>query len=469
MTEGQSRFLSFVATHITPQVQKAIAWVRSCRPMSDQKDVMHAIYGPMIIGAVIVLVFFGALGWWAASAPLTAGTVASGIVSPDGSRRTIQHLEGGIIRSFLVDEGELVEAGQELVALEDTQARASLELVRGQHLMVSAMLVRLTAEQAGASAIIWPRELARETGRPQVKQMLSAQEDMFQTRRTNIDNQRKILRQRIAQLEEEISGTTAMVASETRQLELIEEEVVGVRRMVNKGLERKPRLLNLQRSKAEIEGSRASNLAQIARSKQAIGEAEIQIMNLEAQHLDEVAEQLTQTRVELSGLDERMLAAGDVFDRVIIRSPIAGIAMNKRFSTVGGVVRPGDPIIDIVPVDEDLLIDARIAPLDIDVVSPGLEAQVHFSAFAQRNLPQIQGVVRSVSADATEDEKSGERYYKARIEVDRNHLEEMAAAAEMDLTLHPGMPAEVLIVTGENTLVGYLLEPLTDSLRRSFK
>lgn len=469
MSDHRARSLLSIGAGIGQRLKMLAARALSYFPQSTSGDVVQAIYQPMVIGMVIVAVFFGALGWWAASAPLTAGAMASGIVSPDGSRRTIQHLEGGIIRTFLVSEGDFVEAGQELVALEDTQARASFELVRGQHLMISAMLVRLTAEQAGAPSIIWPEELVHERDRPQVTQMLLAQENMFQTRKVNKDNQRKILRQRIAQLEEEISGTSALVESETRQLDLIEEEVIGVRRMVNKGLERKPRLLNLQRSQAEIEGSRASNLAQIARSKQAIGEAEIQIMNLEAQHLDEIAEQLTQTRVELSGLEERMLAAGDVFERVIIRSPIAGIAMNKRFSTVGGVVRPGDAVIDVVPVDEDLLIDARIAPIDIDVVSPGLEAQVHFSAFAQRNLPQIQGVVRSVAADAAEDEKTGERYYKARIEVDRSHLEEMASSADMDLTLHPGMPAEVLIVTGENTLIGYLLEPLTDSLRRSFK
>lgn len=434
---------------------------------ATQESVVDAVRTPLIIGGVVIFVFFGILGIWSATAPLMGGTIAYGIVSPDGNRRVVQHFEGGIIESFSVKNGDSVKVGDALLVLQDKQVRANFDLIRGQHLTLEAMMARLISEQSGITEITWP--FVAEDLDAQTRQVMKAQQNLLEARRQNREGQTQILQQRIAQLAEEIAGLRALIDSETRQLSLVNEEAGAVEEMVDKGLERRPRLLALQRAATEIEGSRASNRAAVARAGQAIGETEIQIMNLEAQHQDDVVEQITRVRSEISKLEEQMFAAQDVLDRIIVRAPVEGTVVNRRFSTVGGVVASGEPILDIVPFGEDLLIDARISPVDIDMVHEGLAAKIHLSAFTARNLPQISGTVRSVSADALEDRNSGERYYSARVEVDRGQLDAISEETGQDLTLFPGMPAELLIVTGERTMLSYLFSPFADSMRRSFR
>ncbi len=433
----------------------------------SSEPVLDAVRTPFWIGSLIIILFFGILGIWSATAPLTGGTIAFGIISPDGNRRVVQHFEGGIIDAFMVRNGDQVDAGDILVVLQDKQVRANFDLIEGQHLTLQAMLARLSAEQSNDEEIVWPFEA--EDVDEETRLVMKTQKSLMDARRENRLGQTQILEQRVAQLAEEITGLRALIASETKQLALVNEEASSVEEMVNRGLERKPRLLALQRAATEIEGSRASNAAAIARAEQAIGETEIQVLNLEAQHQDDVVEQITRVRSEISKIEEQMLAARDVLDRIVVRAPVAGVVVNRRFSTVGGVVSPGEPILDIVPFGEDLLIDARIAPTDIDMVHEGLAAKIYLSAFTARNLPQISGVVRSVSADALEDKNTGERYYSARVEVDREQLAEISEETGQDLTLHPGMPAELLIVTGERTMLSYLFRPFTDSMRRSFR
>ncbi len=433
----------------------------------ELEPILSAVRTPFHLGMVIIFVFFGVLGIWAATAPLTGGTVAFGVISPDGNRRVVQHFEGGIIETFAVKSGDRVDVGDTLLVLQDKQVRANFDLIEGQHLTLQAMLARLLAEQENASTIDWPFDLGSIDD--ETRLVMDTQTSLMEARRQNRASQTLILDQRVAQLSEEITGLKALIESESKQLALVNEEAGSVAEMVNRGLERRPRLLALQRAATEIEGSRASNAAAIARAEQAIGETEIQILNLEAQHQDDVVEQITRVRSELAKLDEQMFAAKDVLDRIIVRAPVAGTVVNRRFSTVGGVVSPGEPILDIVPFGEDLLIDARISPIDIDMVQEGLAAKIYLSAFTARNLPQISGLVRSVSADALEDGTTGERYYLARVEVDRGQLASIAEATGQDLTLHPGMPAELLIVTGERTMLNYLFDPFTDSMRRAFR
>ncbi|MCE7997258.1 MAG: HlyD family type I secretion periplasmic adaptor subunit [Rhodobiaceae bacterium] len=433
----------------------------------DGDQVLGAVRGPLLVGVFVILFFFGVLGIWAATAPLTGGTVAFGVVSPDGNRRVVQHFEGGIIDSFAVKNGDKVAVGDTLVVLQDTQVRANFDLVRGQYFTLQAMLARLLAEQSNAGQITWPFE--QNDVDADTRLVMETQTKLMEVRRENRLGQTQILEQRVAQLSEEISGLRALIESETKQLALVNEEAGSVAEMVSRGLERKPRLLALQRAATEIEGSRASNAAAIARAEQAIGETEIQILNLEAQHQDDVVEQITRVRSEISKLEEQLFAAKDILDRIVLRAPVAGIVVNRRFSTVGGVVSPGEPILDIVPEGEDLVIDVRIPPIDIDSVREGLDAKIYLSAFNARNLPQISGVVKSVSADALEDQNTGERYYAARVEVDRQQLASIAEETSQDLTLHPGMPAELLIVTGERTMLSYLMQPFTESMRRAFR
>jgi HlyD family secretion protein/epimerase transport system membrane fusion protein len=431
----------------------------------DRPMLRRSLRGPVLIGTLVVLLFFAGLGGWAATAPLASAAIASGVISPDGNRRTVQHLEGGIIRDILVREGDRVEAGDPLIVLSDAQPQASHQLLMSQYRMLAATRARLRAEQLGRPAVAFPDWLQAERDDPDVRTLLATQAELFQTRRQTLSGRVDILRQRIAQLSEEITGLEAEIASQDTQLGLIDEEIGDVSGLVAQGLERRPRLLGLQRQRAEIEGALAQNRAAIARAEQSIGEAEIQILSLRAQRADEVAAEINDVQTELLTLEERIAASEDVLQRLAVIAPVGGTVMGMRFHSTGGVVGPGEPILDIVPLGEDLLVDARVSPLDIDVVHPGLTAQVHLSAYPQRNLPRIEGTVRQVSADSFEDEATGQNYYLARVEVDRERL----ATLDRDIELLPGMPAEVMIYTGERTVLDYLADPVIRTVRRSMR
>ncbi len=431
----------------------------------SENTIWSAMRGPVLVGAGVIVFFVGVGLVWGGSAPIAGATIAPGVVSPDGRRRTVQHLEGGIIHQLLIEEGEQVTAGEPLIVLEETQALADYRRILSQQQTFAAMQARLEAEQASAEAVTFPRWLLEESGNAAVAEIIETQQTLFETRRVAQENRALILEQRIAQLDEEIIGLEAQIESQNRQLALIASEVEDVQELVNRGLERRTRLLALQRQAADIEGARGENQASIARARQTIGETELQILNLEADRQDAIANELNQVRFGRAGVEQELLRTQDVLARTSITAPISGIIVENRFSTVGGVVRPGEPILDIVPQEEELLIDARISPIDIDSVEIGMTAQVILTAYSQRRLPRIDGILRSISADRLVDDVTGEAYFLARIEVDLAELAEL----EDQVTLTAGMPAEVYILTGERTALEYLLEPVLQSFRRAFR
>ncbi len=426
-------------------------------PVPLQKVTRSSVW----LGAVIVGLFFFGLGGWAVTAPLHSAAIATGIISPDGSRRTVQHLEGGIVRDILVKDGDQVYEGQSLVILEDTRARANFEDLLSQLRTLEAIRSRLSAEQSNAKEIEFPDWLLNEIYVPEVKSIIDAQVDLFRTRKEAHENRIAILSQRLAQQEAEIAGLDAQVDSLSEQARLIEKEVVGVQELLSKGLERQPRLLALQRAAAQIQGARAETVSQIARIDQAIGETNIEIINLDTERLDRINEEQVRVQAEISSLQEQLRASEDILTRTEITAPVTGTVVESQITTLGGVIAPGQPIMDIVPVNEELLIDARVSPLDRDSVRPGLPAQIVLSAFNQRNMPRLTGTVRSVSADAIIDEASGTSFFRTRIEVDENDLHEI----NPDIELTPGMPADVMITTGEQTAFEYLIGPLIDTVR----
>ena len=422
-----------------------------------------------LVGAVVVAAFFGGFGAWAALAPLAGAVLAPGVVGPEGGLSTVQHLEGGIIADILVDDGSRVAAGDPLLVLEDTTARATYQQLATQHHHLAATYARLAAEQAGAATVAMPLWLIGEAAAMGTADILAAETALFETRREARQAHRDILGQRVARLHEQIAGLAAEIDAQSVQIALIDEEIADVDQLVRRGLERRPRLLALQRSRAEIEGARARNHAAIAEAEQAIGETQLQIIAVDTEHLGEVAEQITAVQAELSLVAERLAAAGDALARTVVAAPSAGTVVGLRYRTPGGVVAPGAAILDIVPDGDALLIDARVPPLEIEAVHEGLPAQVHLSAYRQRTLPRIEGVVQHVSADRLVDETTGEAYILARIAVDAAALDELSAVAGETLELLPGMPAEVMILTGERTALDYMLAPLVDSFRRSFR
>ena len=418
------------------------------------------------IGYLIVILFFLGFGTWAAVANIASATVARGVVSPEGSRKTIQHLEGGIITEILVDEGDIVAAGDPLVVLQETQARASFDELQHKKYLFSARLARLVSEQADKAEIEFPPWLvsAAETD-GEVADLLQTQRDLFMARREVHQGRKAIGNKRIDELHEEIKGLQALIESKRKQLTSFDEELAANEKLLERNLVARPVYLQLDRLRSEIEGEMAESVAGVARAKQTIGETELQIVNQSATRLDEITSELADTRAELAAVDERLNAQLDILERTIIAAPVAGKIHNKQFFTTGGVIRPGQVILDIVPNEVELLIDTRISPVDIDEIAVGQQARVNFLAFTARNLRQIHGYVRSVSADSLQDEVTGENYYRAFVEVPPD---EMAKLGE-SLSINPGMPAEVLIMTGERTMLQYLMDPLVKSIRRSFR
>jgi HlyD family secretion protein/epimerase transport system membrane fusion protein len=455
---------------MTAPVLRAVAATLRLAPCASPAGEMPPLMGELrrstIAATLVIGLGLGGFGVWAVAAPLAGAAIAPGVVSPDGSRRTVQHLEGGIIRRILVEDGSIVQAGDPLIDLEDVQARAGHDVLQARFHTLAAAQARLLAEQAGADDIRFPDWLIEATADDATAlEAMVAQRQLFRTRVQGLADRRAILAQRIAQLREEIAGLEAQIVTDGRQIALIADEIEGLDLLYRKGLAPKTRLLALQREQSDIEGERAERRARIARARQAIGETELQIIAQGTAFLDDTNEELSEVQAELAEVEQRLAASRDVLARTVISAPSAGTVVELRFHTPGGVIRPGEPVLDIVPADEELLVDARLSPLDIDIVAPGMPAQIILPAFKQRHLPRIEGRVRQVSADVIVDPHSGERYFEARIEVDAEQLAGIQPAIE----LSPGMPAEVYITTAERTMLDYLLQPVFDSLRRAFR
>lgn len=420
--------------------------------------------GTRNFGIIAISSFLGIFGVWGSLAPLSSAALAPGIVSPDGSRKTLQHLEGGIVRTIEVSEGDVVTAGQIVVRLEDVASRAAVVELTERLAFLLAEQARLVAEQSGASSILFTEEM-KDFG--EIGQIaMTTQSQLFATRLDTARGRKSILATRVAQLQEQNSGLAAVIEAEARQQSLIREEISTAQSLVEKGLERRGRLLTIQRLAAEIDASVASNIAAMARTRQAIGEAEFQLIALKADFAEEVAKDLARVEAEIAAVRSKLPFLNDRLARTAVRAPVSGRVMNIQVTTEeGGVLGAGEPILDIVPDNAPLIIEARLRPTDIDDVTPGQSARVMLTAYAQRNLPIMTGTLRSVSADRLTDDRDGEPYFLAQIAIEPEILRSFGS----DVQMIAGMPADVMIVTGERTLIDYLLKPFLESLSRSFR
>lgn len=429
-----------------------------------------------LAGFALVALFLGGFGTWAAIAPLESAAITSGTIAVESSRKTIQHLEGGIIGRILVEDGQFVEAGQPLIQLADTQPRTSLVILRGQYWDSVAREARLTAERDGQDHVAYPAELIDHRDDPAAQQVMAGQDGIFATRRSVFQSRSGLIKQGIARVREEIIGIKSQATAARTQSELIIQEIDDVQTLFKQGYARKPRLLALKRELAHLEGRIGDLEAQMAKAKQTIAESELNLVTLGNNFQDEVTTELRDTQAAISQLREQIKAASDVMARTEIRAPEAGVVTALRVRTPGGVIAPGQPLLDLVPAMDRLIIKVQVRPDDIDRVYPGLPAQVRVTPFKQRLLPPLAGRVAYVSADHMIDERSGQAYYAATIELDDAALKyevDDSAGKVMgkigDLPLVPGMPTEVMIKTGETTVAFYALAPILDSLNRSFR
>ncbi|RED52013.1 HlyD family type I secretion periplasmic adaptor subunit [Aestuariispira insulae] len=428
-----------------------------------QKPDAPAITRPALAGAAVTALFFGGLIAWSSLAPLDSAAVAPGKIVVEGQRKTVQHLEGGIIAEILVRDGDYVEEGRPLVRLDDTKAKAMLGLLSGRRMEALAVEARLRAERDSLGQIRFPDDLLKLASDPTIADIVQNQKIIFQSRQASLKGQIAILRQRNAQYREEIKGIQGQMAAETRQLELIDREIKNVQSMVDKGLARVPRLLQLQRQAAQILGSKNMHHAQIARAQQSIGETDLRITELSNQSVKEVMEQLKLTQAELRDLNERIHASLDVLERTEVRAPISGTVVGLQIHSKNGVVAPGSNLMDIVPNQGNLIIQARIAPKDIDIVRIGQNAQVRISAFNQRTAKPLDAQLLSISADRLVDEKTGEEFYQAELSL----LKTDDSIATVELV--PGMEAETFIHAGRKTMLEYLFEPISKGFNRAFR
>ena len=425
--------------------------------------------GPtMAFGIAAAALFFGGFAGWAAVAPLESAAIAPGEIGVSGERRTVQHLEGGIVAELRVAEGDAVRAGETVLVLDDTRARAALALVEGRRRSAAALRARLAAERDGLPAIRWPGWLRRAAdggggGTGDEEEVLAAQERIFAARRASFETEAAIVEGQAAQLRQIAAGLAGQIAAQDRQLTLLAAEIRDVRALVAQGFARRPRLLALERRQAEVEGERARNRAETARIETRIGEARLELLRLGNARRTEVTAALREVEAQLAELRERLAVARDALARTRVAAPVAGTVVGLAVFTQGGVVAPGQRLMDIVPKEDSLVIEARVAPTDIDSVAAGLPARVHLTSFSLLSTPPLDGRVQRVSADSFTDERTGAAWYEARVVLDPDQ------PALAGLRLMPGMPAEVMIVTGANTPLEYLLKPILVSLRRALR
>lgn len=431
----------------------------SARPANAMRLGPYVFLSFLVVGA-----FFGGLVAWSVLAPLQSATIAPGSITVDGNRKSVQHLEGGIIKQIAVRDGSAVKAGDVLITLDDTRARAERDAVRSQLTALVAETARLQAERDKAPEITMPLELSTlvET-EAELTLLMDNQRRIFETRTNLLATQEQITAEKAQQLEQEIRGLHGEIKAQDDQLKLIHEEAADVAVLLEKGYARKPRLLALQREAANIDGRRAQNLSRVASLKKAISEAEYTLVDTRTRMLNEVVSRIQETETEIANLRERLRESEDTLTRSIVRAPVGGVVVNLAVFTDGGVISPGDTLMDIVPADERLVVDTRVPVEDVENVRPGLKAEIRLSGFRQDELPVIYGTVETVSADSKQDERTGESYYSARVAFGA------LAALPADKVLQPGMPAEALILTGERSVISYLLEPLTRSFTRALR
>ncbi len=420
--------------------------------------------GFVLGGMIIVALLFGGVGTWAATAQLSSAAIAPGVVTVDSSWRTVQHLEGGIVQEIFVRDGDVVRQGDPLLRLDATRAQATMSIVSGQLDLALANEARLIAERDGVETITFPPELDARRGESELAMILAGQELLFVARRDSLDGEVGILHQRIEQLHDQISGLQVQQSASYQQIQLIEQELEGLRELYEEGYVTRSRILALERESEHLRGERGEDLAAIARAETAIGEAELQIIQLEKSRREQVVTELRDIQSQIFDLEQRQIGAADVMDRITLHAPADGTVLGLNTHTVGGVIAPGDDIMHIVPHDDPLIIEARVRPDDIENVVIGQSAEVRMSGLSQRNTPTLEGQLLTVSADLLDDPRSGESYYEARIVIPP---EQIARLDDVDLV--PGMPAEVMILTGERTALAYLFDPISAGLNRAFR
>ena len=420
----------------------------------------HIIAGGVLVGVLI----FG-LGGWASTAEISGALIAPGSLVVDSNIKKVQHPTGGVVGELLARDGDHVKEGQILIRLDETVTRANLAIVTKGLTELYARQARLAAERDGADTVAIPKELADSADDPDVKDAINSERKLFDLRKAARSGQKQQLQERVTQLQQEITGVDAQLTAKDQELALIAEELQGVRELWQKNLVQLNRLTSLQRDQAKLQGERGQLVAQSAEAKGKIAEIQLQIIQVDQDLSSDVAKELRETDSKIGEYVERKVTADDQLKRTEIRSPQDGIVFQSTANTVGGVVTAGDPIMLIVPEsDNNLQLEVKVDPKDIDQIQLEQPVVLRFSAFNARTTPEINGKVMRIAADTSTDQRTGQTYYLVRISMTEDEVRRLG-----DVKLTPGMPVEAFIQTGERTMLAYLLKPLHDQFMRAFR
>ncbi|AOG05395.1 HlyD family type I secretion periplasmic adaptor subunit [Bosea sp. RAC05] len=417
-----------------------------------------------VMGSAGVLLFAGTLGVWAVTTTLSGAVIATGQFVVDGNVKKVQHATGGIVGELKVREGDRVEQNQLLIRLDDTIARANLQIVTKQLSEFAARRGRIEAERDGRERITIPPELAGRISEPEIAELVAAEQALFVARRAAREGLKAQLARRMSQLENEIAGARAQQHARDRQATLIEIELAAVAQLYEKNLVSLSRKTALEREAANLDGQRGQLIASVAQSEGKIAETQLQIFQIDDTLREEVMKELREIQSKSAELIERRVAAEDQLKRIDIRAPNAGFVHQLAVHTVGGVISPAEPALLIVPFEEALQVEARVNPPDIDQLAPGSPAQVKIRAFNQRQTPELAGTVSRISPDTVRDQQTGAVFYTIRVSIPATELARLAP-----LQVAPGMQADVFVKTEDRTPLAFIVKPLMDQFARTFR
>ncbi|MFO1150626.1 MAG: HlyD family type I secretion periplasmic adaptor subunit [Alsobacter sp.] len=413
---------------------------------------------------VLAVLFGGGLLVWSLGTRINGAVISPGTLVVDSSVRKVQHQTGGVVGEIAVRDGSHVEAGDVVIRLDDTIPRANLGIVSKSLDEVTARVARLEAERDERDKVVFPADLGRKVLDRDAERAMDGEQGLFTLRRTAREGQKAQLRERIAQLEQEIDGIVAQTEAKAKEVSLIRRELEGVKDLYRKNLIQLTRLTALQREEARLEGERGSLVAQAAQARGKVAETRLQILQIDQEFRSDVAKELRELQAKAAELGERRIAAQDQLDRVEVRAPLSGTVHQLAVHTVGGVVQPGEAMMLVVPDREGLAVEVKVPPQDIDHLHLGQDANLRFSAFNQRTTPEIHGRVSMIAADLTVDQRTGQSYYVARLSVEPQEIERLG-----QVKLIAGMPVEAFIMTGDRTVLSYLLKPVADQMTKTFR
>jgi len=428
------------------------------------KGAQRSIRRHLIVGLAVVGVLAIGLGGWASTQEISGALIAPGQIVVESNVKKVQHPTGGVIGELLARDGDRVKAGDVVVRLDDTVTKANLAIVTKDLDAAMARAARLEAEQRGLDKINFPAQLTDRAGNPDVAAVMASESKLFEVRVNGRAGQKSQLHERIAQLKEQIEGLSAQERSKEQEIALVQQELTGVKELYDKHLVQISRLTTLERDAARLNGERAQYVASRAEAKGKISETELQIIQIDKDMVSEVSKDLRETNDKIGELIERKVTAEDQLRRVDIRAPQDGIVEQSTVHTVGGVITAGDTIMLIVPQSDDLQVEAKVNPQDIDKLQVGQKTLLRLSAFNQRTTPELNGVVSRVQPDVTTDQRTGQSYYTIRVSMPPEEIARLG-----DAKLIPGMPVEAFVQTGNRTMMSYLMKPLHDQLMRAFR